>query len=136
MAAATCLTPCNAELASERVVHREDGLRGSITYRHYRAPGERSNWSKEAIRAALVVTDRRLGVFARSRPIVNVAFDDARFTYLDLRVEHASLAIEVDASVFDDQASGQITVRLRCADPTAALATIRTRQARPQDSPG
>ena len=71
------------------------GLRGSITYRHYRAPGERSNWSKEAIRAALVVTDRRLGVFARSRPIVNVAFDDARFTYLDLRVEHASLAIEV-----------------------------------------
>jgi hypothetical protein len=125
----------HAELESERIVHREDGLRGSITYRHYRAPGERSNWSKEAIRAALVVTDRRLGVFARSRPIVNVAFDDARFAYLDLRVEHASLAIEVDASVFNDQASGQITVRLRCADPTAALATIRTRHARPPDSP-
>lgn len=40
-----------AELEPEGIVHREDGLRGSITYRHYRAPGERSNWSKEAIRA-------------------------------------------------------------------------------------
>jgi hypothetical protein len=42
----------------------------------------------------------------------------------------------VDASVFNDQASDQITVRLRRADPTAALATIRTRHPRPQDSPG
>jgi hypothetical protein len=124
------------ELESEGIVHREDGLRGSITYRHYRAPGERSNWSKEAIRASLVVTRRRLGVFVRSRPFVNVAFDDPRFARLDLRVDGASLTIEVDdASVFNDRASGQITTRVRCADPTAALATIRAQHARRGDAP-
>lgn len=125
-----------AELESEGIIHREDGLRGSITYRHYRAPGRRSNWRKEAIRASFVVTGRRLGVFVRSRPVVNVAFDDPRFSRLDLRVDGASLTIEVDASVFNDRASGQITTRVRCADPTAALATIRAQHARRGDARG
>jgi len=78
-----------AELKSEGIVHREDGLRGSITYRHDRGPGERSNWSKERIRTSFVVTSRRLGVLVRSRPVVNVAFDDPRFFHLDLRVDGA-----------------------------------------------
>lgn len=119
------------ELESEGIVHREDGLRGSITYRHYRAPGERSNWSKEAIRASFVVTRRRVGVYVRGRPFVNVAFDDPRFSRLDLRVDGASLTIEVaDASIFNDRASGRITTRVRCTDPAAALATIRAQHAR------
>jgi hypothetical protein len=124
-----------AELESEGMIHREDGLRASITYRHYRAPGERSNWSKEAIRASFVVTRRRLGVFVRGRPFVNVAFDDPRFSHLDLRVDGASLTIELDdASVFNDRASGQITTRVPCADPTAALATIRAQHTRRGDA--
>jgi hypothetical protein len=127
----------HAELESEGIIHREDGLRGSITYRHYRAPGQRSNWSKEAIRASFVVTRQRLGVFVRGRPFVNVAFDDPRFSRLDLRVDGASLTIDVDdASVFNDRASGQITTKVRCADPTAALATIRAQHARRGDARG
>lgn len=117
-----------AQLESEGIVHREEGLRGSVTYRHYRAPGRRSNWRKVGIRAALVVTDRRLGVFVRRRPIVDIAFDDPRFTTLELRAEDGSLMIGADASVLNDRASGQITVRLRCADPDVALAAIRSRQ--------
>ncbi len=127
----------SAELESEGIIHREDGLRGSITYRHYRAPGERSNWSKEGIRASFVVTRRRLGVFVRGRPFVNVAFDDPGFSRLNLRVVGANLTIEVDdASIFNDRTSGQITTRVRCADPTAALATIRAQHARRGDAPG
>jgi hypothetical protein len=126
-----------AELESEGIIHREDGLRGSITYRHYRAPGQRSNWSKEAIRASLVVTRRRLGVFVRGRPFVNVAFDDPRFSRLDLRIDGANLTIDVDdASIFNDRASGQITTRVRCADPTATLATIHAQHARRGDTRG
>jgi hypothetical protein len=125
-----------SELESEGIVHREDRLRGSITYRHYRGPGERSNWSKQAIRASFVVTGRRLGVFVRSRPVVNVPFDDPRFSGLDLRVDGASLTIEADASDFNDSASGRITTRVRCADPTAALTTIRTQHARRNDAQG
>lgn len=126
-----------AELESEGIIHREDGLLGSVTYRHYRAPGERSNWSKEAIRASFVVTRRRLGVFVRSRPFVNVAFDDPRFSRLDLRIDGASLTIQVDdASIFNHRASGQITTRVRCADPAAALATIRAQHTRRGDAHG
>ena len=126
-----------AELESEGIVHREDGLRGSVTYRHYRAPGRRSNWSKEAMRASFVVTRRRLGVYVRSRPMVDVAFDDPRFARLDLRVDGRHLTIDLDdASVFNDRASGQITTRVRCADPAAALATIRAQQYRRGPAPG
>lgn len=120
-----------AELESEGIIHREDGLRGSVSYRHYRAPGMRSNWSKEAIRASFVVTRRRVGVYVRGRPFVNVAFDDPRFSRLDLRVDGASLTIDLDdASVFNDRASGQITTRVRCADPASALATIHAQHKR------
>jgi hypothetical protein len=124
-----------AELEAEGVLHHEDGLRGSITYRHYRRPGEYSSWSKEAIRASFVVTRRRLGVFVRSRPFVNVSFDDPRFRGLDLHVDGANLAIGVDASLFDPQASGDITTKVRCANPPAALALIRTQHARRGDAP-
>jgi hypothetical protein len=107
----------HAELESEGIIHREDGLRGSITYRHYRAPGQRSNWSKEAIRASFVVTRQRLGVFVRGRPFVNVAFDDPRFSRLDLRVDGASLTIDVDDASVSTTAPPARSPR-RCAAPT------------------
>jgi hypothetical protein len=118
-----------AEVEAEGVIHLEQGLKGSITYRHYRAPGRRSNWRKQAIRAALVLTRERLAVFVRRRPIVDVAFDDTRIRGLEVRADRGALVIDVDASTFNDQASGQITVRLRCADPAAVVAEIRARQA-------
>jgi hypothetical protein len=116
-------------LEAEGVVHLEQGLKGSITYRHYRAPGRRSNWRKQAIRAALVLTRRRLAVFVRTRPIVDVAFDDARISGLEVRAERGALLIDLDASTFNAQASGQITIRLRCAAPAAAVAEIHASRA-------
>jgi hypothetical protein len=68
-----------AELEPEGIVRCEKGLAGSITARHLKAPGQRSNWRKDAIRAVLVVTGRRLAIYARDRPVVDVAFDDPRF---------------------------------------------------------
>ena len=37
------------EVMAEGVLLLEEGLRGSVTYRHYRAPGRRANWSKSGL---------------------------------------------------------------------------------------
>jgi len=119
------------ELESEGIIHREDGLRGSITYRHYRAPWRALELEQGSDPCLARRDPSTARVFVRGRPFVNIAFDDPRFSRLDLRVDGASMTIEVDdASVFNDRASGQITTRVRCADPAAALTTIRAQHTR------
>jgi hypothetical protein len=50
------------EVMAEGVLLLEEGLRGSVTYRHYRAPGRRANWSKSSLYTALAVTTARVVV--------------------------------------------------------------------------
>jgi hypothetical protein len=116
-----------AELDAERVVVCEEGLGGSLTFRHFKAPGRRSNWRKQAIVAALVVTERRLAVYARGRPLVDVAFDDPRFGALDLDVDGPSVSITFDVARFHDDMTGELTVRVRPADPAGVIAALRAR---------
>ena len=116
-----------AELDAEGVVVCEEGLGGSLTFRHFKAPGRRSNWRKQAIVAALVVTERRLAVYARGRPLVDVAFDDPRFGALALDVDGPSVSITFDVARFHDDMSGELTVKVRPADPAGVIAALRAR---------
>ncbi|MGD9694627.1 MAG: hypothetical protein AB7V42_03085 [Thermoleophilia bacterium] len=115
------------ELDAERPVLIEEGLSGHVTYRHYRAPGRYSNWRRDWVRAALVVTERRLGVFVRGMPIVNVPFDDPRMRGLDITAAGDALLIRTDASHFNPKASGRVDVLIRPERPAVALERIRRR---------
>ena len=55
-----------AQLTAEGLDQEEEGIRGTVTYRHHRAPRRRSNWRRQWIRAALAITDRRLLVAIRA----------------------------------------------------------------------
>lgn len=48
------------EPAAQDVLILEEGLKGSITYRNYRAPGRYAALDKSAIRAALAITADRV----------------------------------------------------------------------------
>jgi hypothetical protein len=74
-----------------------------------------------------VVTERRLAVYARERPLVDVPFDDPRFGALELGVEGPSLVITFDVARFHDDMTGELTVKVRPADPAGVIARLRAR---------
>ena len=115
----------HAALRAEGVRWLEEGCRASITYRHYRAPGERSNWRREWVRAALAVTGERVAVYVRGRRFVNVNFSDPRFANLEIDANDGAITIGCDANDFNDRASGRIEVRVRSTDAERVLALLR-----------
>lgn len=116
-----------AELVAEGLDQEEEGLRGTVTYRHYRAPRRRSSWRRQGVRAALAITDRRLLVAIRGRPFVNVPWDDPRLQRMEMAVEDDRLLIAFDPGLFDERTSGRVELRLRTVHPRLALEQIRAR---------
>lgn len=117
-----------AGVEAEGVLLLEEGLRASVTYRDYRAPGRRSSLRRDWTKAALAVTKERLAVYVGGRPFVNVPFGDDRFAALAIDRQDRDLAIAFDPSAFDPSRSGGIEVRVRPANASAALALIRSQQ--------
>ena len=116
-----------AQLTAEGLDQEEEGIRGTVTYRHYRSPHRRSSWRRQWIRAALAITDRRLVVAVRGRPLVDVPWGDPRLGEMDLSVEDGRLLIGFDPGLFDERSSGRIELRLRTVHPRLALEQIRAR---------
>ncbi|HMN99610.1 MAG TPA: hypothetical protein PKD59_09360 [Miltoncostaeaceae bacterium] len=116
-----------AQLVAEGLDQEEEGLPGTITYRHFRAPHRRSRWRRQWIRAALAISDRRLVVAVRGRPFVDVAWDDPRLDAMEMSVEDDRLLIAFDPALFDPRRSGRVELRLRSVHPRLALEQIRAR---------
>ena len=105
----------------------EEGLGGSLTFRHFKAPGRRSNWRKQAIVAALVVTERRLAVYTPRAAARRRGVRQPRFGALDLDVDGPSVSITFDVARFHDDMTGELTVKVRPADPAGVIAALRAR---------
>ena len=117
-----------AELTAEGLDQEEEGIPGTITHRHHRAPRRRASGRRQWIRAALAITDRRLVVAVRGRPFVDVPWDDPRLREMELGVdEDDRLLVAFDPGLFDEHRSGRIELRLRTAHPRLALEQIRAR---------
>ena len=103
-----------AELVAEQPLLLEEGLPGSITLRHYRAPGQRAGWKKRAISGAIAVTPHRLVVGVGGRKNVDIPLTHPRRSALTVVAETPDrVCIAYDAGAFDDTRSGQVEVRLR-----------------------
>jgi hypothetical protein len=116
-----------ASLQDEVLLAREEGVRGTVTYRHYHGPGESSNWAREWIRAGVGVSRERFVVINRGQHLIHVGFRDPRFHTLELGVQEDALHVGIDPHVFDERKRGRIEVALRVADPGSLLATVRGR---------
>lgn len=103
-----------AELAGTDLVLLEEGLVGSVTYRHYRAPGRRSNWRKDAATGAVAVTANRLVVWAGHFKHIDVPLDHPVRATIEVRAEQPDrVCFAYDAGTTSPDRSGQVEVRLR-----------------------
>jgi hypothetical protein len=112
-----------AALASEGVVLVEEGLRGRISYQHFKAPGRRHHRKVVFERLGLGVSEQRLALYCRSGRVklIDQPFTEPQLSALDVSLERDdTVAMRIDYDrVAVPNVSGQMTIR--AVTPNAAL---------------
>jgi hypothetical protein len=107
-----------APLEAEQIVWLEEGVRGSVTLRKYKAPGKRFSYRRVYFSGAVGMTRKRVFAFAYSRRLINVPFKDARIKQLSVSVENKKrLHLGFEAGAFDQDRSGTVECRFSVKAP-------------------
>ncbi|GAA5187544.1 hypothetical protein GCM10023322_36150 [Rugosimonospora acidiphila] len=112
-----------AALAADQPAIIAEGLSGTVTLRHYRAPGKFVSFQKRAVAGAVAVTRQRLLVWTGRHKEVDVPLSDPLRDAVQVRVESPDrLLIVADVGRFNPATSGTIEIRLRTPDATRLAA--------------
>ncbi len=103
-------------LRGEGIILMSEGIGGSITFKHFKAPGRRHSWKRSWFTGCVVLTERTFAAFALIRPLIFVPLADKRLSELRRSVEKgATLLVTYDASLFNDKWSGIVECRFKTA---------------------
>ena len=120
-----------AELESEGLVRVEEGLRGSVRYRRFRAPGRRHYGKVTGERIALAISEERFVVYCRSgrAELIDSSFTNPRWSIVDVTLQgtdSVSIRIDYDRADLAD-VSGEITIVVRTPNAAAIVDHLRAR---------
>ena len=106
-----------ADLESEGLVIIEEGLRGSVHYRRFKAPGRRFHGKVTLERIALAISEHRLAMYCRSGRVelIDSAFSNPWMSAIDVSLDNyntVSIRIDYDR-VETPNVSGEIRIRVR-----------------------
>ncbi len=104
-----------AALESEGVVLVEEGLPGSITYEHFKAPGRRHHGKVVGEGLGLGFSEQRLALYCRSGSVklIDKPFTEPQLSALEVSLERddtVALRIDYDRAAVP-KVSGQMTSR-------------------------
>ncbi|OLE56037.1 MAG: hypothetical protein AUG51_00480 [Acidobacteria bacterium 13_1_20CM_3_53_8] len=118
-----------AALKLEGILLMDEGIKGSVTYLDFHAPGKSSSWRRQWYTASIVLTQVRLAALMYSNPIINVPFTDERIHKLQfsLEKEGETLLVAFDAGLFHNDWSGKIEYRFRTSQAQDFLKMLRER---------
>ena len=130
LGAGTLAPQLRAELEQEGLVLLEEGLRATLRYTHFKAPGRYHHGKVTPQRVALAVSEQRLVVYAGSgrvkladSPFASSGWDKIAVDAVDGRVE-----IVVDYDRDDDpKVSGEILIRIHTPHADVIAHEVRTR---------
>ena len=106
--------PLMSELKNEGIIMLDEGVKGSVTYRNFSAPGKRFSWRRQWFPASIALTKIRLLALRYSNPIINVPLTDERIRAMQFSLENgAGLCAAFDAALFHADWSGTIEYRFR-----------------------
>jgi hypothetical protein len=107
-----------APLEAEQIVWLEEGVRGSVTLRKYKAPGKRFSYRRVYFSGAVGMTRKRVFAFAYSRRLINVPLDDARINQLSVSTENKKrIRFAFEADAFDPDRAGTVECRFSVKAP-------------------
>ena len=106
--------PFLSELKNENLIASDEGIKGSITYKNFRAPGRYSNWKRRWIVGAIALTEKHLVLQQYSRPVINILLDDERVKNIKISLEEQeTLLFEFEPNLFLENSSGEIEWRMK-----------------------
>jgi hypothetical protein len=115
-------------LKSEGILALDEGIKGSVTYRDFHAPGKYSAWRRQWFTACVILTQVRLVSLQSSSPTIDVPFTDERIRSMRFSVEgQDTLLVAFDPSLFHPGWSGTMEYRFRTSEAAAFLEKLRER---------
>ena len=101
------------QIEKEGVVLQDEGIGGSVTFKRFRAPGKHYGWRRNWFSGSVVLTRKHFLAFKYSQPIIGVSWCDEKFKELNVWLEDENtLCVGFEASTFQEDASGEVEVRL------------------------
>jgi len=117
-----------ATLESEGILALDEGIKGSVTYRDFRAPGKYSAWRRQWFTGSLVLTQVRLVSLLSLSTAIDVPLTDERIRSMRFSVEgQDTLLVAFDPSLFHPGWSGTMEYRFRTSEAPAFLEKLRER---------
>jgi hypothetical protein len=115
------------QLTAEGLLVLAADIAGSMTYRRYRAPGQRIYRRKIGIRGTVAVSPRRLLIWAAGATRVDMPFVHPLWHAIEVSADRSDLLrVTVHVGAFDHHRSGRIVLRLRTGEATAVAALLAT----------
>ena len=117
-----------APLKAEGIVLYDEGIRATVTYLEFRAPGRYSNWKRQWFSSTIVLTNERLFALRLRSEIINVPLNDARLRQMRFSFEEPeTLLVAYDASLFQADASGTIEYGFKTPQAREFIAKLEGR---------
>jgi len=117
-----------ATLKSEGILALDEGIKGSITYRDFRAPGKYSAWRRQWFTGSIILTQVRLVSLLSLSTAIDVPLTDERIRRMQFSVEkNDTLLVAFDPSLFHPGWSGTMEYRFRTTEAEAFVAKLRER---------
>ena len=112
--------PFLSQLKSEEIIASDEGIKSTLTYKNFRAPGRYSNWKRRWFSGAIALTKKRLVLQQYSQPVINILLTDERFPKIKISLEtEDTLLFEFTPDLFLENSSGEI--EWRCRTPHAEI---------------
>ena len=118
-----------SELKSEEIIASDEGIKSTLTYKNFRAPGRYSNWKRRWFVGAIILTNQRIILQQFSKPVINILFTDERFRKIEVSIENENtLLFKFEPQLFLENSSGQIEWRFRTPHAKIIYDRLKTLQ--------
>jgi hypothetical protein len=118
--------PLMSQLNAEGMILFDEGVKGSVTYRNFRAPGRAFSWKRQGFAGSIALTKLRLVAVAYSKFLINVPLSDERLRAMHYSVEsNGALCVAFDAALFHADWSGTIEYRFKTPEAQRLLALLQ-----------
>lgn len=119
------------ELEAEDLVLIEEGVPGSVRYRHFKAPGKRFHGKVTPERLGIAISEQRFVVYCRSgrAELIDSPFGDPRLGALAIELHEedvVDLRVDYDR-IGEPNVSGEITIRARTPRAPVIAEALRAR---------
>lgn len=103
-----------AEIKGEKIFASDEGIKSTLTYKNFRAPGRHSKWKRRWFSSAIILTEKRLILQQYSQPVINILLTDERLSKIKVSLEtEDTLLLEFESHLFIENSDGQIEWRFR-----------------------